>query len=249
MSSLTYLFDINFPCGKQSYFTSFAHELIINDIIYLPNSGLNLISGEFNDSAQDNVVIKGIFEQGGIEKRDRLGGSKVKIRQYFRGGVKLIANLICTKFLSNDLNFELNCEPESIKYKQSIVQMFSKTCRANFGDERCKISIVDLAVSCTVREVNENIVKCDLEDIPDGYFNGGKLIIERENRSREFKILNQFGKDIELNLDKKYNFTLAQNITLIPTCDKNYRTCCNSFNNAVNFRGEPAIPEYNIIEN
>jgi len=26
------------------------------------------------------------------------------------------------------------------------------------------------------------------------------------------------------------------------TCDKNFVTCCNKFNNAVNFRGEPFIP-------
>jgi hypothetical protein len=26
-------------------------------------------------------------------------------------------------------------------------------------------------------------------------------------------------------------------------CDKSFRTCCNKFNNAVNFRGEPFIPE------
>ena len=49
--------------------------------------------------------------------------------------------------------------------------------------------------------------------------------------------------------EEKRAFTNHKLITLIPGCDKNYRTCCYSFNNAVNFRGEPVIPDSNIIEN
>ena len=31
-------------------------------------------------------------------------------------------------------------------------------------------------------------------------------------------------------------------------CNKKFITCCNQFNNAVNFRGEPLIPEYNFLK-
>lgn len=62
----------------------------------------------------------------------------------------------------------------SIKLNQTAVEIYSRQCRANLGDERCGIS----------------------RDL--------------------------YSKDTY--------------------CDKRFITCCNKFNNAVNFRGEPFIP-------
>ncbi len=39
----------------------------------------------------------------------------------------------------------------------------------------------------------------------------------------------------------------AREVKIISGCDKNFITCCNKFNNAINFRGEPLIPEKDFI--
>ena len=152
---------------------------------------------------------------------------------------------ICTQYNINDLDFEIRCESESIKYGQSLLQMFSKTCRANFGDNKCKVNIDDYAVNYDILSFDFNIITCDIKDVEDGYFTGGKL---REKGCKEFKILMHSGNYIEINSTLALDFIGHKQITLIPACDKNFRTCCYSFNNAVNFRGEPAIPESNIIK-
>ncbi|GAB4164472.1 MAG: hypothetical protein Tsb006_4060 [Rickettsiaceae bacterium] len=250
MNDLIYLFEITLANGQKHYLTSAAESKAINSATYLPNSGLSIVSGVFNDSAQNHIIIHGIFEHGGIKKSSNLSGALVKIKYLTSDEVKPLACFSCSKYLSKDLEFEMHCEAETVKYNQSLLQMFSKTCRANFGDNKCKVSLSEVAVNCRVISVVGNMLKCDFQGASDGYFKGGKLIASDEaGISYEFKILSHSGDNIEINLNDSLSFSEQKEITLIPGCDKNYRTCCYSFNNAVNFRGEPAIPEYNVIEN
>ncbi len=247
---LIYMFDIKLKDGIEYHLTSSSVLHKISDISYIPNSGLNFVSGEFNESAQNQVCIKGIFEQDGIQKKDNLAGALIRISHFNAKDLVHFISYFCTKYMSKDLEFEMWCEPEVVKYNQSLLQMFSKTCRANFGDNRCKISIEKYAVKSEIIDVSGNVLKCAFEMIENGYFkNGVLLVVSEENNRYEFKILSHLGNNIEVDLDTEFDFKKHKSVTLIPGCDKNYRTCCYSFNNAVNFRGEPVIPESNIIEN
>lgn len=247
---LIYMFDIKCKNGKNFYLTSSSVSYRIDDIYYVPNSGLNLVSGQFNESAQNQVHIRGIFEQDGIEKGDNLAGALVKISYLDSGNLVHFISYFCTQYTSKDLEFEILGESEVVKYNQSLLQMFSKTCRANFGDSRCKISIEKYAIKTEVTDFVGNVLSCILQGFDNGYFKNGTLLAFGQGGNKyEFKILSHHGNNIEIDLDTEFDFTNHKLITLIPGCDKNYRTCCYSFNNAVNFRGEPVIPDSNIIEN
>ena len=41
----------------------------------------------------------------------------------------------------------------------------------------------------------------------------------------------------------------SQTVKLTAGCDKKFITCCNKFNDAVNFRGEPTIDQRNFLRN
>lgn len=247
---LIYMFDIKCKSGKNFYLTSSSASYRIDNIEYIPNSGLNFVYGEFDESAHNNVCIKGIFELNGIQKGSNLAGAMVKISRLNSGRLVHFISYFCTQYVSNDLEFEMRCEPEVVKYNQSLLQMFSKTCRANFGDNRCKVSIEEYNVKTEVIDRSGNILSCAFDGFDDGYFkNGTLLVVGEEDNKYEFKILSHFRNNIEVDLDTEFDFIKHKLVTLIPGCDKNYRTCCYSFNNAVNFRGEPVIPESNIIEN
>lgn len=45
----------------------------------------------------------------------------------------------CITYTKRDLDFTLRLEPNIDVYNQSLLQSFSKNCRANFGDLKCKI--------------------------------------------------------------------------------------------------------------
>ncbi|MFU7503175.1 MAG: phage BR0599 family protein [Candidatus Tisiphia sp.] len=53
-----------------------------------------------------------------------------------------------------------------------------------------------------------------------------------------------------ITLDKTISDSMKRNKTVLLTvgCDKKFITCCNKFNNAINFRGEPLIPDDNFIK-
>ncbi len=246
MTNLTYLFKIILFNGKILFLNSSERAQLIDDNLYYPHSGLNFERGEFNDSGENKITIYGIFESdGGINKNDNLSGAQIKIQYVYGDRINLIGNFIVTKYFSHDLEFELKCETECIKYNQPLLQVFSKSCRANFGDQRCKINLEEISIECIILEIKGNNIICNIEGFEDGFFNNGKVITQE----REFKIISHYKNNIEINVNQDLNLNSHQLITLVPGCDKKYRTCCYLFNNAVNFRGEPVILEFNIIEN
>jgi len=249
-NELAYLFHIKAQNGKEYYLTS-ANEIITSGrVSYLPYSGLALSSAKFNDSAENHIILHGIFETGGIDKNDELVGATIDISYWQNQIVKNFVTYICTQNSIKDLEFELRCESEAIKYNQSLLEMFSKTCRANFGDNRCKVNLDDYSIICELVAISGNILTCDISGFENGYFIGGTVFVHNEKQGDyKFKILSHIANNIIIDISAEFHFAEQQEIKLIPACDKNFRTCCYSFNNAVNFTGEPAIPEYNIIKN
>ena len=132
-----------------------------------------------------------------------------------------------------------------------MLKVFSKKCRANFCDSKCKL---DKNLYSQTYEISSiisrhlTLANCDKED---GYFNGGSATFVVNNEASQFNaiILGHSRTNIELN--KLVPDVFANNSTyviLTAGCDKNFITCCNKFNNGVNFRGEPLIPEYNFLK-
>ena len=44
-----------------------------------------------------------------------------------------------------------------------------------------------------------------------------------------------------------YKIEVGDNFNITAGCDKQFSTCCNKFNNAINFRGEPHLPGTDIL--
>lgn len=245
-----HLFYIKSKYNEEYYFTSSSHQVNYDGKIYVPFSGLSVFSGEFNDSAQNEVVIHGIFEDRGITSDQDLAGSIIKIINFENRIANELITYICTKQISENLQFKLVCKPEIIKFNQSLLLVFSKTCRANFCDKECKLDINRFKVEVLLDRIDgNNFIFEDLSNYKNDYFSGGKLFIENSGKQYEYIVKNHFSNKIELLLVNNLNIKDVSKFYLAPTCDKKIRTCCYSFNNTVNFRGEPDIPEHRIIKN
>ena len=125
--NLTHLFDISLKGEKVYYLTSSSDSIEHDGKVYLPFSGMSVESVELNDSAQNKIVLHGVFEAGGIENNCDIIGSIIRIVNYTTERAEEILRYICTKQISEELEFKLICEPESIKYNQSLLPNFSKT--------------------------------------------------------------------------------------------------------------------------
>jgi len=246
-----YLFHIKEFSGKENRLTSGNNKIIYQGEVYLPYSGLSLLFGEFNDSGENHIILHGVFEKKGIARNDNFMGKSIKIISLQGEQFQHSVTYICTQYNIKDLEFEIRLEPETIKYNKSLLQMFSKTCRANFGDNKCKINKHDYAAACELIAYEGNMLNCNIDyagnaSIENDFFTGGKLIT---NDKREFPIVAHHYNNISIESIPEHNLSIQDNFTLMPACDKSFKTCYEFFNNVVNFRGEPSIPESNIVKN
>ncbi|MCC8371438.1 MAG: phage BR0599 family protein [Rickettsia endosymbiont of Pseudomimeciton antennatum] len=246
LQNFTYCFHITLQDGLELYLTESDKPLLIDDIIYIPNSGMTLKEGQFNDSAQNYIVLEGIFEVNGVEQHYDLTQAMVKIYVCFTNSCRHFVTYRCSTHIKRDLDFTLRLEPNIELYNQSLLQSFSKKCRANFGDLKCKIDKIVYNQTYNIEEMFGRTIVISNFDKESGYFNYGDAILA--NGQFYSKIISHSGNLVIL--DKLIPDSMKHNktIDLIVGCDKNFITCCNKFNNAVNFRGEPLIPDDNFIK-
>jgi uncharacterized phage protein (TIGR02218 family) len=246
LATVNYLFEICLESQEFLFLTSSSSEIVYGEAIYSPKSGLSISEYSFNDSAQNYIKLAGVFEENGITKETNILGARVKIIIYSGANFQHFVTYFCSEIIKHDLGFFLLLEPESKKYHQSLVQSFSKTCRADFGDKRCKIDKSKFAYQHQVVEIIENIIILKENDKINGYFSGGEVVFP--SSGSVFKISHHFMNRIELYDQIPGKLRGDYLVSLSPGCDKKFITCCKKFNNAVNFRGEPFIPDMKFLK-
>ncbi|KIJ89122.1 DUF2163 domain-containing protein [Rickettsia asembonensis] len=245
LTNFVYCFQIKLASGEELNLTNSDHAIKSEERVFLPNSGLDLKEAEFNDSAQNHIIIEGIFEENGITTAMDLNNAIVKIIIYTDKLFEHFVTYYCTLYTKYDLNFKIHLKPETVKYNQTVINRYSKTCRAVFGDSKCKIDKALYSGIYKVKEMlKENLRILNL-DKENGYYNGGQIIFG-ENRFNS-KVLSNFGDLIILEDIIPDAAKDAEEVKITAGCDKNFISCCNKFNNAINFRGEPLIQKKDFI--
>jgi len=248
--SFIYCFHITLQDETNIYLTESDKFIKLGSIIFAPYSGLSLKEGEFNDSSQNYIVLEGIFEKNGIEAQTDLTTATIKILMLFGDVSHHFITYSCITHNKTDLGFNICLQPATESYKKSIIQSFSKTCRANFGDLKCKADKNAYGYMYNIKEIfNNTLIVFEMQK-EDGYFNCGNATFEREPLQPvlHIKIVTQSGGQVTLDKVITDNMKHFKKVKLIAGCDKNFTTCCNKFDNAINFRGEPFIPENNFIK-
>jgi uncharacterized phage protein (TIGR02218 family) len=240
--SLRLCFKITLANNEVKYLTNQSEAIKLNDKVYLPHSGLNFIDAAFNQSG-GYVKLAAIYEDSGITQKDILQDCCVEIFIVTKeNAADLFVKYYCTKTYSNLLSCVLYLEPISVKLNKSIVEFYSPTCRAGFGDDRCKIDPSLYSDEVEVINITQNIVTFKDNNKASGYYTYGTLAIEfLQYKARIIKHqLNIVELDVNIPLGSLEQISIVK---LIAGCDKVFNTCCHKFNNAVNFRGEPFIPK------
>ncbi|MFY9589580.1 DUF2163 domain-containing protein [Rickettsia endosymbiont of Halotydeus destructor] len=245
LENFIYCFQIKLPEGRELFLTSSDQIIKNNEISFLPNSGLFVKQGEFNDSAQNYIIIEGIFENGGIEKFMDLRNAEVKIMLYTDNIFEHFITYYCSIYTKYDLNFKMYLQPETVKYNQTVINSFSKSCRTNFGDAKCSVDKSLYSVTYNVKEVFKKSFTITNMDKESGYYISGE--VRFGDNLFNSRILDHLNNLIIVENVIPENVKAVGSVTLTSGCDKKFITCCNKFNNAINFRGEPLIPDYNFI--
>ena len=137
--NITYCFEVTLDDGTKLFLTSADRQIKSDSIVFMPNSGLVLKEAEFNDSAQNYIILEGIYQSSGITKQMDLNEAEIKISIYLQQAFYLFVTYRSNLYTKNDLSFIIHLGPETIKYNQSLLKVFSKKCRANFCDSECML--------------------------------------------------------------------------------------------------------------
>ncbi len=139
---------------------------------------------------------------------------------------------------------EISFEVEGLLSRLSrgnITKCYSASCRASFGDKYCKIDKKNIRVKSVITKILDlNSAEIDISSLKKAYFEGSALIDETTQKT--YRIKKIFKNEIYFDNPSLDNLTEDGEITILPSCNKEFATCCNIYNNAINFRGEPHLP-------
>lgn len=237
--------------GQILGFTNYNEDIIYSGITYNAKSGFSLtaISSKAGLNV-DNLDIEGMLSSDLISEKDLNAGI------YDNGEIEVFlinynnpneGRLMLRKGWIGEVeikNGQFTAEIRGLtqKLSSSIGELFSKNCRAEFCDDKCGLNIP--FVSGTVSSITDNRTFSDnTRNEENGYFDYGLIkFTSGANNGLSMEIKEYYDKEIKLMLPLPYDITIGDSYEIRAGCDKRFTTCCERFNNGINFRGEPHVP-------
>ena len=252
---------ITFKDNTNLTFTTNDENILYENVLYNSLSANDVDNIKSNiDIKEDHFEIVNIISSNLINKDDILNGkydsAKVEIflldiQNLDKGKVVLLSGKISNIELKDDV-FTAKVVGLKDEINKTIGEKYSPLCRCNFCDSRCKLSKNNFTFSGTITNVIDEVSFITNNEIilskSSGYFDYGIIEFTSGNNIGQKMEIKQYdsGKFIlQLNLPK--NLSVGDNFNLVTGCNKEFSTCCNKFNNAINFRGEPHLPGMNIL--
>ena len=237
-------------------FTDHDVDLNIGEMVYHANSGHVKHLNQNIKDGPNHVELENIISHDLISIKDILSGvydnANVEVfyvdihaldnKKWARSGS--IAEI---KVDSDRVNIRV--ESLSSAFDQEICETYSENCRALLGDNRCKVQIEKYALKCKIDKILDkrrflvNISQGDYKN----YYSRGKAIFSAGANTIEIEILNMVGNEVVLANSISSGVKVNDDLTLMPGCNQTVAMCCQVYDNVLNFRGEPNIPNLGDI--
>jgi uncharacterized phage protein (TIGR02218 family) len=150
--------------------------------------------------------------------------------------------------LSNIQTASITIIPDSGAATGKVIgnECFQQTCRANLGDVRCTVNIDPLKVAFTVISATGGSFVAAALNQPSAHWTLGKIKwLTGHNAGTDSLISSgdQASTSIFLAAPPFYPIAPGDTGYAYPGCDKQAITCSSKFNNILNMRAEPFIPD------
>lgn len=233
-------------------FTNHDRPFTIDEVIYTPDSGIQLCSTVTSNTHEvDNTEIAGSLI-GAAMKEDELrkglwDAAKVKVGicdyLHLEDGITWYNVGFLGKINYQGGQFQTEIRGFTDLLRQPLSVKYSPGCRAQFGDKQCGYKPdSELITVYQVLDTARFYATFKLENIEQGtiVWQTGK------NKGMTMDILDTKEDLIEVVIDAPYVMAIGDTALLYEDCDKSLE-CCVSFDNAINFRGEPHKPSQDKI--
>lgn len=245
--------------GTKMGFTSFNKDIVMSeepDLTYFAFSGVTPSAISSTDQFNvDNMEIDGFLDSEAITEADLKAGRYdyadvvfaeldwgIKPYTWQKVHIKRVGKL--GEVSLDGLKFKAEVRGLTQYLQTNIGDRYQPTCRAIFGDSKCKLDITPYQSIGTVTGISQNrVIQCNLLN-DTGIFNEGKLVFTSGLNTgipSEIKSWDSSSKTLEIQLSANYQISIGDTFIAIYGCD-GVHTTCRRFNNIKNFRGEPYIP-------
>jgi len=253
LSKMATCWKLRLGSGKLLCFTDSDQDLIYKRELYICGNYFTpsyIISS--NELGQDECSISGIIDGEYIRHQSLIAGdfSESYIEIFLINIDNLSAEQIILKtgwlgeIKIHDQGFTAQLRSIGMRSNNLIGQCYSASCRAEFGDKQCSITIDNYSFTGEVSALAE--VNCFIDNMreePDDYFTHGVIAFTSgDNLGRKYKVREFRHKKISLDFIADLKISMGDQYSIIAGCDKTLNTCINKFNNALSFRGEPFVP-------
>lgn len=265
-TSLSTCWKLTRADGQIFGFTDHDVDLVIAGTTYLSAIGYSQSAmRSSSDLAVDNADVQALIDSSVITHEDILSGAwdhaqveifKVNWMSPGDGTIPLKTGTIGEVELHGEV-YRAELRGLSQALQQTLGELYSASCRANLGDARCKISLVDYTATGTVSSSSGASIVTDLGSStvrltpattgapPDAYFTGGLLTwTSGANSGRQIETIGYVASSqtLTLALTPTFGVNAGDTFSVRAGCAKTLATCRDRFGNVLNRRAEDYVP-------
>ena len=257
VTTSAYLWRLEREDGIAVGFTSHDRDLVIDAFRYRAAPGMVPSSIALSDNLEiDNIEISGVMTSAAIAETDIVAGRWDGATLY----ISLInweqpetesLPLICGEFgdiarSGDGFTVEMLGAPSFLD--EPVAPLTSPTCRAEFGDRHCKVSLHRHQREGLITAVSEDEIGVDgLGGTAADYVFGSLRFLDGPNCGLSFTIIDGQGNIVRLADQPFLPAVAGAKVLLTEGCNKNFGTCRDRFSNSANFRGEPYLPGNDLL--
>lgn len=261
LTSLALCWRIRRPDGVQLGFTNSDKDIVVDGKVYLS-------APSFNPSALimsaglsvDTIELAGVLSHKAIRAEDLAAGRYdsalitvfiIDWQNSSAGSQPLSAGRFGT-VRQEDQTFTVEVRGLTDGLDAPVVEAYSPECRAEFGDQRCRINLRRYRWIGSITQVIDTLTIQAQFPAGSALTNNDDLAYGRvrwlsgANDASDVDILTSSFTggvaQIGLRLPMPNAITVGDRLEVTSGCDKRYDTCRLKFNNRLNFRGEPFVP-------
>jgi uncharacterized phage protein (TIGR02218 family) len=132
------------------------------------------------------------------------------------------------------------------RLQMTVGEVYTPDCAADLGDARCGVDLAALEESGAVNAVISATAFTTVLVQATGWYDGGELTWTGGGNAGQTVAVRSWDSatgTLSLFLPALYPTQAGDAFTIRPGCDKSFATCQAKFDNGVNFRGFPHVPE------
>lgn len=201
----------------------------------------------------DNAELQGWIGTDGVTEQQVRAGlfDYAKFRHYRVNYLDLAAGheirgagtLGETKFSAHGFTIEQRSLTQQLK--QTISQLYSRTCRATFGDAKCGRAFAWVSGTVTAADGTEpdRVFTCGLAQAADYFVPGVVEWLTGDNAGRQMEVDAYAPGAVTQTFSLPYPIQPGDTFRIRQDCDKTFAMCKARHANVLNFRGEHLIPQ------